>query len=82
MEAFFFVKNIKTRWGSCSSLNNINLNLHLMRLPDHLIDYVILHELAHTKEKNHGKSFWNLVDSLVMDLKEMKKELKTYSIDF
>jgi len=45
------VKNMSTRWGSCSQINNINLSLHLMRLPDHLIDYVILHELVHTKIK-------------------------------
>ena len=47
------VKNSKTRWGSCSFDNSINLSLHLMRLPDHLVDYVILHELVHTKIKNH-----------------------------
>lgn len=58
------LKNAKTRWGSCSSTNNINLNIHLIRLPDHLLDYVILHELAHTVHKNHGKKFWDLVNEL------------------
>jgi len=77
-----FVKNLKSRWGSCSSQNNINLNLHLMRLPENIIDYVILHELAHTKEKNHGKNFWNLLSSLVLEARELNKELKNYSINF
>ena len=57
-----FFKAAKTRWGSCSATNNINLNIHLMRLPTNLIDYVIIHELAHIKEKNHSKKFWSLVD--------------------
>jgi len=77
-----FIKNLKSRWGSCSSQNNINLNLHLMRLPENLIDYVILHELAHTKEKNHGKNFWNLLSSLVFDARELNKELRKFSISF
>ncbi|MEI8388712.1 MAG: SprT family zinc-dependent metalloprotease [bacterium] len=76
-----FIKNLKSRWGSCSSKNNINLNLHLMRLPEKLIDYVILHELAHTKEKNHGKNFWSLLSSFVPEAKELNKELKNHSIN-
>ena len=45
------IRNTRTRWGSCTRKNRINLSLHLMRLPDHLIDYVLLHELAHTRVK-------------------------------
>lgn len=52
------VKNSKTRWGSCSFDNSIHLSLHLMRLPDHLVDYAILRELVHTKIKNHSRDFW------------------------
>ncbi len=54
-----FIKNLKSRWGSCSTHLNINLNLHLMRLPDELIDYVIWHELVHTQIPYHGAQFWN-----------------------
>lgn len=73
-----FIKNASTRWGSCSSDNNINLNLHLMRLPDHLIDYVILHELAHTIEKNHGPRFWKLLESFITHSKQLNHEMKNY----
>ena len=72
------VRNSKTRWGSCSYDNNINLNLHLMRLPNHLIDYVILHELVHTKIKNHSKDFWNMLDLVTGNAKKLDKELKNY----
>ncbi len=74
-----FIKNLKTRWGSCSHVNNINLNLHLMRIPDHLIDSVLLHELCHTVEKNHGKGFWDLMNKVTQGrAKLLDKEMKNY----
>jgi len=77
-------KNAKTRWGSCSHDNNLNFNIHLMTLPEHLIDYVILHELCHTIEKNHSYRFWSLMDRILMvctgGSKEVDKGLKKYRI--
>lgn len=75
------IKNMSSRWGSCSGHNNINLNLHLIRLPEELIDYVILHELAHTKEKNHGKKFWDFLAKLCPNSKELNKKLKFYKME-
>jgi len=75
------IKNMSSRWGSCSGHNNINLNLHLIRLPEELIDYVILHELAHIKEKNHGKKFWDFLDKLLPNSKELNKKLKFYKME-
>lgn len=72
------VKNLKSRWGSCSSTNNINLNLHLVRLPNYLMDYVILHELAHTIHKNHSQKFWMYLDKLSGNAKTFAKEMKNY----
>ncbi len=72
------IKNMKSRWGSCTSANKINLNIHLIRLPVHLMDYVLLHELAHTIHKNHGKQFWFLLDKLSGNAKALAKEMKDY----
>lgn len=76
-----FIRNTKTRWGSCSSANNINLNVHLMRLPGHLIDYVILHELNHTRHKNHGKEFWDTLDKLTGNAKGLSKEIRKHRVN-
>lgn len=72
------IKNTKTRWGSCSSVNNINLNLHLMRVPEHLIDYVLVHELTHTVVKNHGDKFWLLLEHCYPNSRKADKEMNNY----
>lgn len=69
------IKDLRSRWGSCSAVNNINLALQLMRLPDELVDYVILHELAHTKVKNHGASFWKLLNQVTGDARGLDRRL-------
>ncbi len=75
-----FIKRHKSRWGSCSEVNNINLNLHLMRLPDGLINYVILHELVHTVIKNHSKAFWKKVLEVCPDAKMLRKQLRNHAL--
>jgi predicted metal-dependent hydrolase len=73
------IKNTRSRWGSCSYDNRINLSLHLMRLPGELIDMVVLHELCHTKIKNHSQEFWALLGKHCNDLTRKKTEIKNYS---
>jgi predicted metal-dependent hydrolase len=75
-----FIKNQKTRWGSCSRKNNINLNVNLVRLPDELIDYTILHELVHTRVKNHGPRFWAHMDRLLGDARKLDRALGEYNL--
>ena len=70
----------KTRWGSCSATNNISLNGRLVLLPDRFIDYVLLHELLHTRIKNHGQGFWKELDRLTGDAKGLARSLRSYGM--
>lgn len=76
------VRNQRTRWGSCSARNNISLNEKLARLPYRLIDYVLLHELVHTRTKGHGADFWRDLDAYVGDSKGLRRELRQYRLEF
>ena len=70
------IRQQRTRWGSCSHKNNISLNLKLVLLPKELIDYVILHELVHTRIHNHSKKFWAELDRYTGNSKDMAKRLR------
>lgn len=73
----------KGRWGSCSAQRNINLSCYLLLLPPHLREYVMLHELCHTREMNHGPRFWNLLDSLTdRKAKALREELRKHQTCF
>ena len=75
-----FIRNQKSRWGSCSTKNNINLNVNLVGLPPELIDYTIIHELVHTRVKNHSRKFWDQMDALLGDAKKIDKKLSAYEV--
>ena len=72
------IKRNLTNWGSCSPKNNININFALLFMPQKLMDYVIVHELAHTKVKNHSNRFWQIVEKILPDYKARKKEVRKY----
>ncbi len=75
------IRKMKTRWGSCSAKNGINLNSWLVMLPDHLSDYVILHELVHTRYKDHSPGFWESLDRITGgQSKTLRKELRRQQI--
>ncbi len=78
------VKEQKTRWGSCSSKGNINLNWKLVMSPLPVADYVVIHELCHLKEMNHSKKFWGIVEAIMPDYKVYRKWLKEngYTLSF
>jgi len=77
------IRRMKTRWGSCTAKNNINLNSWLVMLPEHLADYVILHELVHTRYRDHSKRFWDALDRITGGSSKMlRKELRGQRIMF
>jgi len=76
-----FIKNQKTKWGSCSSKKNLNFNYKVAFLPDHLRDYIVIHEICHLKEMNHSSAFWDLVSIECPNYKEYNKALKSFSLD-
>ena len=76
------VKRLKSRWGSCTHQKDIALNIFLMQLPWDLIDYVITHELVHTKALNHGRDFWVLLEECLPDARDRKKMLRTHKPAF
>lgn len=71
-----FIKNHKTRWGSCSKKRNLNFNYKIIFLPEPLAEYVVAHELCHLGEFNHSRNFWNLLSRAVPDYKEMKAQIR------
>ena len=70
------ITSAKTRFGSCNGKNSICFSLYLMLYPDEAIDYVVVHELAHIKYKNHGKAFYALIERYLPDYKNRIKMLK------
>ena len=68
------------RWGSCSSDGTLSFSIYIAQLPDHLIDYVVVHELAHTHQMNHSKDFWDIVARRLPNYKQLKKQLNEYPL--
>jgi predicted metal-dependent hydrolase len=71
------IRNTTRSWGSCTSLKNLNFSYKILFLPPHLQDYIIVHELCHLQELNHGPNFWHLVGEQVPNYVACKAELAT-----
>jgi hypothetical protein len=70
------ISNARFRWGSCSRDNSLSFSWRLAMAPSLIIDYVVVHELAHIKEKNHSRSFWALVETMMPDYRKHRHWLK------
>ncbi|MBN2809796.1 MAG: DUF45 domain-containing protein [Deltaproteobacteria bacterium] len=73
------IRNQKTRWGSCSAKNNLSLNIKLALLPAELMDLVLVHELIHTKIKNHGTRFWQKLEEICPRARELDRHVNSHS---
>ena len=74
--SWLLVKDQKTRWGSCTRDNKININWKIIMAPQEIVDYLVVHELAHIKVRNHSALYWKLVESILPDCKTRRKWLK------
>ena len=70
------IKDVRSRWGSCSSKANLNFNWRLVLAPMEVLDYVVVHEMCHLKEMNHSKAFWDLVGEILPDYQKQREWLK------
>lgn len=70
------IKNLVSRWGSCSTKGNLNFNCLLMLTPDYVIDYIVVHELCHLREMNHSEKFWTEVEKIMPDYQRAELWLK------
>ena len=71
------VKDMRSRWGSCSAKGRISLHWALVTFPEEIADYVVVHELAHLKELNHGAVFWRIVGQVLPDYREQRTWLRS-----
>ncbi|MEO0897996.1 MAG: M48 family metallopeptidase [Bacteroidota bacterium] len=72
------VKNVKSKWGSCSNLKNLNFNWHMIFIPEELQDYLIIHELMHLREMNHSPAYWKWVERFYPNYREADAALRDY----